>query len=399
MPSKIKREISCFTADFLDGKVSIGGETFPSGCFFVNAMNEYWKPYSGDDDEDFEIAQKLKVVKFNRDKVQDEITLNFLYPDHAEKLYDDVQYYLENIARAKPFCFLDLDAEYERCKRIFGAENVAAIATYLRERSFFNYEHDSDWANHVLPNQSDIDRFRVEENRLREFSGAIEFYEEMGHGMHDAREIGRLFVEALEAPTKRTESNLMAMATECILKHRPDFTKAMQTKVEYVPVPKSKKQNAFEIGRRMIFERFGDFLLVDFFEGLHAGHYPLLCDVCKQYFLQTTAHRPKYCQGFAPNDPKGRTCVAFAARSNRLEKERTDDYWVHEIYNTRRGTINKHLQRGKITEHQADKAKRYIEDLLYKATSATEKNKGFLEHYEEYMAQDAVYVAVGIKLS
>ena len=93
MHSKIKREISCFTADFLDGKVSIGGETFPSGYFFVNAMNEYWKPYSGDDSEDFEIANKLKVVKFNRDKVQDEIALNFLYPDHAEKLYDDVQYY------------------------------------------------------------------------------------------------------------------------------------------------------------------------------------------------------------------------------------------------------------------------------------------------------------------
>ncbi|MDR2753296.1 MAG: DUF6076 domain-containing protein [Oscillospiraceae bacterium] len=27
-----------------------------------------------------------------------------------------------------------------------------------------------------------------------------------------------------------------------------------------------------------------------FFEGLHAGHYPLRCGVCKRYFLQTTAH-------------------------------------------------------------------------------------------------------------
>ena len=294
---------------------------------------------------------------------------------------------------------MDLDAERERCKQIFGEENVSAITAYLRERSLFNYEHDSGWEHHSLPNQNDIDRFRVEENRLQEFVRAIEFYEEMGQGMDDAREIGRRFIKALEAPTKRTESNLMAMATKCIERYRPNLSEATRVNVEYVQVPKNKKQNTFEIGRRMTFERFGDFLLADFFEGLHAGHYPLRCGVCNQYFLQTTAHRPKYCQGFAPNDPKGRSCVAFAARNNRLKKERADDYWVHEIYNTRRGTINKHLQRGKITEEQADKAKRYIEDLLYKATSTNETNKAFLERYEEYMEQDAVYTAVGIELS
>ena len=38
MPSEIKYNISCFTADFLDGKVTVGGETFPSGYFFVNAI-------------------------------------------------------------------------------------------------------------------------------------------------------------------------------------------------------------------------------------------------------------------------------------------------------------------------------------------------------------------------
>jgi hypothetical protein len=159
--ARIKREISCFSADFLDGKVTVSGEIFPSGFLFVNSMNEYWKPYSGDDSEDFEIAQKLNAVRFNRDKVQNEVALNFLYPVHAEKLYADVQYFLQNIARAKPFCFLDFEAERERCKRIFSEENVLAIIAYLRKRSLFNYEHDSGWEHHALPQQSDIDRFRA----------------------------------------------------------------------------------------------------------------------------------------------------------------------------------------------------------------------------------------------
>lgn len=399
MPSEIRREVICFMADFLDGKVTVVGETFPSGYFFVNAMNEYWKPYNGGDSEDFEIASKLMTVKFNRDKVQNEIALNYLYPDHAEKLYDDVQYYLKNIARAKPFCFLDLDAERERCKRIFGEENVAAIIAYLRERSLFNYEHDSGWEHHALPQQYDVELFRAEESRLREFVSTVEFYDEMGQGMDNAREIGRLFVKALESPVKRTESNLMSIAMECIEKYRPggftSFERIMRVNVEYVPVPKSKRQDVLEVGRRMSFERFVDFLLADFFEGLHSGHYPLRCGVCKQYFLQMTAHRRKYCTGYAPDDPKGRSCEAFAARSNRLAKELATNHPVKISYYRRRGTIDKHLQRGKITKEQADAAKRYIEELLDRAIT---NNKYFLEHYEDDMEQDAVYAAVGIKL-
>lgn len=369
MPSEIKYNISCFTADFLDGKVTVGGETFPSGYFFVNAMNEYWKPYSGDDSEDFEIGQKIKLVKFNRNKVQNEIALNFLYPDHAEELYTDVQYYLKNIAGAKPFCFLDTGAERERCRRIFSEENVSDIINYLRKRSLFNYEHDSGWEHHSIPRQNDIDHFRNEESRLQEYIRTVEFYDELGQGMDNAHEIGKLFVKALESPIKRTESNLMNMAMECIEQYRPSgftsFEKIMSVNVEYVPMPKNKKQNIFEVGRRMTFERFGDFLLADFFEGLHAGHYPLHCGVCKQYFLQTTAHRRKYCTGYAPGDPKGRSCEAFAARSKRVEKESSSVHPANVPYNVRRGTINKHLQRGKITEDQADAAKLYIEDLLY----------------------------------
>jgi hypothetical protein len=60
--SEIKNNIGYFTANFRDGQVNVGGESFPVGFFFMNAMNEYWKPYSGNDSENFEIAQKLLVI-------------------------------------------------------------------------------------------------------------------------------------------------------------------------------------------------------------------------------------------------------------------------------------------------------------------------------------------------
>jgi hypothetical protein len=397
MPSEIKREIGCFSADFRDDKVTIGGETFLSGFLFVNAMNEYWQPYGGNDDENFEIAQKLLVMKSGAKVARDEFALGYLYPPHAEKLYDEILYKINTVAKAKPFCFLDLDAERERCKQLFSEENVAEICAYLKKRAMFNYEDSPGWANHPLPQQTDIDEFRRSQALLDDYLSTMTFYEEIGQGMDNAHETGKAFVAALEQPIKRTESNLMAIALDCIEHYRPsgftEFERVMRVQTEYVPVPKKKKQGDYEIGRRMTFERFGDFLFADFFEGLHAGHYPLHCGVCKRYFLQTTAHRRKYCDGYAPNDPKGRSCEASAARSNRLAKEYAADHHVKQIYNRRRGTINKHLERGKISEEQAIIAKRYIEDLLDRAIA---DNEYFLNGYEADMEMEAVYAALKI---
>jgi hypothetical protein len=186
------------------------------------------------------------------------------------------------------------------------------------------------------------------------------------------------------------------MALACIETYRPNgftsFERVMRVNMEYAPVPKGK--NDSEISRRVTFERFGDFLLADFFEGLHAGHYPLQCGVCKRYFLQATAHRRKYCDGFDPNDPKGRSCETVAARNNRFAKELAPDHPVKEIYAKRRGTIDKHLQRGRITRDEAASAKAYIKNLCRKAIR---DNGYFLAGYKADMEEFAVYRAVGAR--
>ncbi|MCL2857251.1 MAG: DUF6076 domain-containing protein [Oscillospiraceae bacterium] len=330
--------------------------------------------------------------------MRDELALGLFNPRHAEKLYDEILYKINAISRAKPFCYLDLDGESERCKQLFSDETANKISEYLRKRALFYNEDQTGWANHPLPRQSDISEFREGEALLQDYIKMIAFYEELGCGIDSAHQIGKAFVAALEAPVKRSEGNLMAMALQCIAEYRPHgftvFDRDMRVNMEYVSVQKNK--SASVISRRMTFERFGDFLLADFFEGLHVGHYPLLCGVCKRYFLQMTARHRKYCDGYAPDDTKGRSCVAFAARSKRLlAKELSADRPLNEIYNTRRGTIDKHVQRGKITLEQAAAAKRYIEKLHDKAEF---DNDYFNNEYKEDMEQEAVYAAVGIKL-
>ena len=54
MPAQSKRDIGCFTADFRDGKVIVGGKTALSGYFFMNGLNEYWNP-------EYEVAARLNA--------------------------------------------------------------------------------------------------------------------------------------------------------------------------------------------------------------------------------------------------------------------------------------------------------------------------------------------------
>lgn len=85
-------------------------------------------------------------------------------------------------------------------------------------------------------------------------------------------------------------------------------------KTEYVPQRKNTKSTATVVARRLHFESYYSFILTDFFEGLHYGHYPRLCEVCKRYFLMTSAHRQRYCNRLLPYEHKGKqlTCRKYA---------------------------------------------------------------------------------------
>ena len=142
----------------------------------------------------------------------------------------------------------------------------------------------------------------------------------------------------------------------------------------------------------MTFSRFLDFLAVDFFEGLHVGHYPQLCENCKRYYLKTNARKQKYCTQIDPNDRLRRTCQAVAAARGRKAKER---HPLRNPFVNRLKTIRTHVMRGKLTEEQAALAARIARDRFEQAMIDTDyaNTKYFTE-----IGQDSVYKAAGIQL-
>lgn len=141
------------------------------------------------------------------------------------------------------------------------------------------------------------------------------------------------------------------------------------------------------LARHMHYVTFIGMFRADFFEGLAVGHAPRKCKICGRWFLTTDAHRAVYCDGYAPNDSRGRTCRQVGARMGREEREKAGNHPVKKIYKRAFNGIDQRRKRGTITDDIAATAKQLARNNMEQATIdpgyATEK-------YEKEMQLDAL---------
>jgi hypothetical protein len=393
----MKSEIGCFTADFRGNKVLVGNKTFPSGYYFTDALNEYWKEapagVNSNTNGDWLIANRLSSMHLFMWNIQEDIVAGYLDENSAEKLHDSIKYILRVIRKARPFMFLDLKAETKRCDALFGTESVRRINRILQDRAKYALKTD----NIPRPNTSDMRRYEEEQVHFNDYVSTLDYYYKLSDDMIAAHDFGKGFVTLVASLEKRDESHLIQCAMECLAKvpfsrWSPPFLRNASPNIEYLPMPKKPTSVNYVVGKRMTFTRFMDFLVVDFFEGLHAGHYPLLCENCGRYYLKTNARFQKYCIRADPNDKWGRTCQAVAAAKGRAAKEK---HPLKHPYTTRLKTIRTHINRGKITEVQATIAKRLAIDCYDRALMDPDYAD---TQYLLDIGQDMLYKSAGINL-
>lgn len=161
--------------------------------------------------------------------------------------------------------------------------------------------------------------------------------------------------------TKRTESTFAKAAHECfdedgdflILLEQMPFGEIEEffsfprliSGFDFIPDP-SDKENWITV-HESVFKRLIDFYVFDLMNGLQYGHGPSWCRNCHRYFLTTTAHVPKYCDGISPQDSR-MTCRQYGAMMR--QKENNRDHPIYRLFTTRTNTIRKHHQRGKISK-------------------------------------------------
>ncbi|MCM1148882.1 MAG: DUF6076 domain-containing protein [Butyricicoccus sp.] len=147
--------------------------------------------------------------------------------------------------------------------------------------------------------------------------------------------------------------------------------------------PKNEKEMVFI--ERVSFLRLVDFYTYDLLNGLHYGHAPSQCQGCGRYFLTTSGHMPKYCDGISPQDAR-LTCRQYGAMMR--QKEKNSQHPVYREFSTRTNTIRKQHQRGKISDDLRREA-------LYVAECYRDKalmdNDYATNGYKQDMEQEHVY--------
>ena len=372
--------VSYFTADYRDGRVHIGGKAYPAGTFATHLLNQYYKD---------DTAARISVYKQYNYAVIRELAQGYINPAGFVKCEEEIQHILDTLPKLQPFSMLDTNAERNRIAELFTAENAVRIMDYLHRRGKVADMDEGAVALGVVPKEYDKELFAHAEALLSDVKSTLCFYDSLSNDMRHAFEKLTVFVKRADEATRLDEAHLLPIAME-VFGQAP-----FSVQTEYVSARKTRHSKKTVTAKRLYFESYYSFIVTDFFEGLHYGHYPRQCGICKRYFLMQSAARQKYCTGYAPVLLKGKqnTCRKYAARTNR--KELAEGNPVVRIYNNRCSAVRVEKSRNRLTEEEAQKALALAKAHMQRAKQDSEYANG---QYEIDMSHDKLYADAGIIL-
>lgn len=345
--------LGLLTAIYRDGRVYIGGKSYAAGTFAVHLLNQYYKN---------DTAARIAVFRQNNWNVQEQLAAGYLNSADFVKAGEEIWLILKTLPKLKPFSSLDIATEKQRIAALFTAENAAAIQYYFRRRAAVAQQDQDVIYLGILPPEYDKALFKKCETLCATVLQALRFYDAIPEDMHKAYAQLRQFVFRVDEANRFDEQHLLPIAAEIFGKT------PFPLSTEYIALPKRRNSQILVTARRMTFESYYSFVLTDFFEGLHHGHYPRRCEICGQYFLMQSARRQKYCSyGTAPELYHGKkiSCRRYAIIKGKAE--RAKDNPLKAAYARRCAAIRSEKSRGTITVEFAEAAQAMAKRRLEQA--------------------------------
>ena len=359
-------ENGLLTLDYWRDEVSYQGITLPSGSIGCAALN------ISDD-----VVKELKQICQPLQAAIEAIMQMQLNLEHLTPTGDSILQMLELLQKEKAFPLLDYPYYRKRVRQIFTAENMKNAVGYVKRAA-------SDLADAL------DDPFV----RGRGLLTVLLFCAQLPDTLAMFK-IGLLpFVQALHE-SDRTAEDYAAEFGKYFSEFPqfslsdPSWMSLVNLSMQYLSTIMPGK-DVPQLVRRMHYVSFVGMFRFDLFEGLSVGHAPRKCPICGRWFLTTDARHTKYCGGFAPGDPKGRTCRQLGNLQGREKRELADDHPLKVIYNRRMNTIQVYLRRGTLDEVTAKKMKRLARNKLERAISDAAYANG---SYADEMEQDALLAA------
>ena len=295
-------ENGLLTLDYWRDEVSYQGITLPSGSIGCAALN------ISDD-----VVKELKQICQPLQAAIEAIMQMQLNLEHLTPTGDSILQMLELLQKEKAFPLLDYPYYRKRVRQIFTAENMKNAVGYVKRT-------ESDLADAL------DDPFV----RGRGLLTVLLFCAQLPDTLAMFK-IGLLpFVQALHE-SDRTAEDYAAEFGKYFSEFPqfslsdPSWMSLVNLSMQYLSTIMPGK-DVPQLVRRMHYVSFVGMFRFDLFEGLSVGHAPRKCPICGRWFLTTDARHTKYCGGFAPGDPKGRTCRQLGNLQGREKRELADDH-------------------------------------------------------------------------
>ena len=369
---------SFFTADYRDGRVIFGGKSYPAGVFATHLLNQF---YINDtaariavfrDDLNFHVLRQLRDGYLNISKFV--------------KTGANTLEALKALPKLRPFDGVNTEEIRNTVETLFTEQVGQAICEYFAAKANLSLLPQEEIAAGTADRIKSSTDFSVIEQNIAGIQSILRFFDTLSEDLINAH--GKLinFCNRIDEVERLDEAHLLPLALDIFGKHH--FTQSGK----YIAVKKNAKSINATLAKRLNFDSYYSFILTDFFEGLHYGHYPRKCEICGKYFLMQSARRQKYCSyGIAPELYRGKkiTCRKYAAVLNRKEKAENDP--IVTIYNRRCSAIRTECGRGTITKEYAKAAKRFAKE---RKQLALNDDKYAKTQYKNDMSREALYAEV-----
>ena len=366
-------KISFFSADYRDGRVHIGGRSYPAGTFATHLLNQFYEN---------DTATRIGVFTTDNWQLENMLRIGYINISDFVKAGERMANIFTALPWLKPFDMLGTNDERNRVSELFSEENGNILSEYFSRRAKVSDMDTAQTIFHQLPKEYNKEFFSKAEALLKEVTNTLKFYDTLSDDIRNAFQKLRTFTTRVDDAARLDEEHLLPIALEVF------GSVPFPVTTEYVPIKKTSKSTTATLARRLYFDSYYSFVVTDFFEGLHHGHYPRQCGICNKYFLMTSARRQQYCNGIAPYEVRGRktTCRKYAASINRKELAAADP--VVDIYNRRCSAIRTEKGRGTITETFAAMATKLAREYKFKALQNSDYASG---QYALDMSREKLY--------
>lgn len=367
-----------FTADYRDGRVIFGGKSYPAGVFATHLLNQFYIK---------DTAARIAVFRDDLNyHILTQLSNGYLSITEFVKTGANTLEALKALPKLRPFDGLNIEEIQNTVTTLFTEENGQKICEYFADKAKLSLLTQDDIAAGTADRMKNVTDFSVIESNITEIKSILLFFDSLADDLILAHGSLLKFCRRIDEVERLDEAHLLPLALEIFVDHH--FT---QSGI-YISVKKNAKSVIGIVAKRLNFDSYYSFILTDFFEGLHYGHYPRKCEICGKYFLMQSARRQKYCPyGIAPELYRGKkiTCRKYAAVLNRKEKAENDP--IVTIYNRRCAAIRTECGRGTITKEYAEAAKRIAKEHKLRALADDQYAK---TQYRKDMSREALYTEV-----